>query len=202
MVELAHDNPAVADHRTARRRSRRPPPAARWSPPTPPCSTGTGRRCGRGSGRSASARTRRRAACPASCRPNTTAAADTLATVSTPVTVTTANAAIPINEFGKPNADACGVVITDPHATTGLRLHDGTYAGLIRISIFSTVSVAEAIRPSTPATSIHHAPAADTILGCRLESSTGSSGLAAAVAVTAPLGSQPSRSRERLRRSL
>jgi hypothetical protein len=36
-------------------------------------------------------------------------------------------------------------------------LHDGTYAGLSRSSIFSTVSVAEAINPARPAISIHHA---------------------------------------------
>ena len=28
--------------------------------------------------------------------------------------------------FGKPNADACGVIITEPQDSTGLMLQDGT----------------------------------------------------------------------------
>src|SRR5258708_19745197 len=119
----------------------------------------------------------------------------TFVTANTPVTVTTANAPIPINELGKPSTDACGVVITEPHDTIGLRMHDGTYAGLSRSSIFSTVSVAEAINPITPAISIHHALAlgtADCAAGGGVESSTGPSGLADAVPVTPPLGPHPS----------
>ena len=54
---------------------------------------------------------------------------------------------MPSSGLGKPSTDACGVVITEPHDTIGLMLHDGTYDGLSRISIFSTVSVAEAISP-------------------------------------------------------
>src|ERR1700722_6014619 len=129
----------------------------------------------------------------------------TLVTANTPVTVTTANAPIPISELGKPSADACGVVITEPHDTIGLRLHDGTYAGSSRSSIFSTVSVAEAINPITPAISIHHALAlgrADCASGDGVESSSGPSDLADTVAVTTPLGSQPSRFRAHPRRSL
>src|ERR1700677_2184152 len=129
----------------------------------------------------------------------------TFVTANTPVTVATANAPIPINELGKPSADACGVVITEPHDTIGLRLHDGTYAGSSRSSIFSTVSVAEAINPITPAISIHHAlplGKADCASDGEVESSTGPSGLADAVAVTAPQGSQPSRFRAHPRRSL
>src|SRR5580692_6311129 len=106
----------------------------------------------------------------------------TFVTASTPVTVTTANAPMPISELGKPSADACGVVITEPHDTIGLRLHDGTYDGLSRISIFSAVST-------------HHALASGTGAGGSdggVESSTGPLGLAEAVAVTTPQGSQPS----------
>ena len=121
------------------------------------------------------------------------------------MTVTTANAPMTISELGKPSADACGVVITEPHDTIGFRLHDGTYAGLSRSSIFSTVSVAEAINPITPAIRIHHALPLGTA-GCTsdggVESSTGPSGLADAVAVTTPLGSQPSQFRAHPRRSL
>jgi hypothetical protein len=86
----------------------------------------------------------------------------TFVTANTPVTTTTVNAPMPISEFGKPSADACGVVITEPHDTIGLRLHDGTYDGLSRIAIFSTVNVAEAISPAIPAISTHHALAGDT----------------------------------------
>ena len=50
----------------------------------------------------------------------------TLATASTPVTTTTVNATMPISGLGKPNADACGVTITEPQDSTGLMLHDGT----------------------------------------------------------------------------
>src|SRR5581483_1068508 len=81
----------------------------------------------------------------------------TLVTASTPVTTTTVNAATPISGLGKPSTDACGVAITDPHDTTGLRLHDGTYDGLVQILIFSTVSVTEATNPMTPAMCTHHA---------------------------------------------
>src|SRR5258707_12331848 len=103
-------------------------------------------------------------------------ASRTFVPANTPVTVTTANAPIPINELGKPSADACGVVITEPHDTIGLRLHDGTYAGLSRSSIFSTVSVAEAINPITPAINIDHALAlgtADCAVDGARQSSTG-----------------------------
>src|ERR1700733_5261240 len=129
----------------------------------------------------------------------------TFATANTPVTATTGNAAIPISEFGKPSADACGVVITEPHDTIGLRLHDGTYEGLSRISIFSTVSVAEAISPVTPAISTHHALINGTAAGTSgsgTEFSTGPSCLADAVPVTTPRGSQPSQVRAHPRRSL
>ena len=50
----------------------------------------------------------------------------TLATASTPVTTTTVNDTMPISGLGKPNADACGVIITEPQDSTGLMLHDGT----------------------------------------------------------------------------
>ncbi len=103
----------------------------------------------------------------------------TFVTANTPVTVTTVNAAIPISELGKPSTEACGVVITEPHDTIGLMLHDGTYDGLSRSSIFSTVSVAEAISPITPAISTHHALAVGTAAadldGGSVESSTGPS---------------------------
>jgi len=33
---------------------------------------------------------------------------------------------MPISGLGNPNADACGVIITEPHDSTGLMLHDGT----------------------------------------------------------------------------
>src|SRR3984957_19994597 len=102
---------------------------------------------------------------------------------------------MPMSELGKPSADACGVVITEPHDTIGLRLHNGAYAGFSRRSIFSTVSVAEEINSITPANNIHHALAlgtADCASGGGVESSTAPSGLADAVAVTTPRGSQPS----------
>ena len=50
----------------------------------------------------------------------------TLASASTPVTTTTVNETMPISGLGKPNADACGVTITEPHDSTGLMLQDGT----------------------------------------------------------------------------
>jgi hypothetical protein len=83
-------------------------------------------------------------------------------------------------------------------------LQDGTYNGLSRISIFSTVSVAEAISPTTPANSIHHALAGEhtELVPKGVESCTGPSGFADAVVVTMPLGSQPSQFRERPQRSL
>src|SRR5690242_20077707 len=86
----------------------------------------------------------------------------TLASTRTAVTTTTVNATMPISGLGKPNADACGVIITEPQDSTGLMLHDGTYAGLIRISIFSTVSVSAAARPTTPAIRIQIALALPT----------------------------------------
>ncbi len=91
----------------------------------------------------------------------------TFVTAKTPVTVTTVNAAMPMSELGKPSAEACGVVITEPHDTIGLMLHDGTYDGLSRILIFSTVSVTDAISPITPAISTHHALAGGTVAACR-----------------------------------
>ena len=45
---------------------------------------------------------------------------------STPVTTTTVKATMPISGLGKPNAEACGVTITDPQDSTGLMLQDGT----------------------------------------------------------------------------
>src|ERR1700758_3443654 len=72
-------------------------------------------------------------------------------TASTPVATTTLNATMPISELGNPNADACLVAITDPHDSTGLMLHDGTYDGLASMSIFSAVSVNAAASPATPA---------------------------------------------------
>ena len=50
----------------------------------------------------------------------------TLASASTPVTSTTVKDTMPISGLGKPNADACGVTITEPHDSTGLMLQEGT----------------------------------------------------------------------------
>src|ERR1700756_513272 len=86
----------------------------------------------------------------------------TFATASTPVTTTTVKPTRPSSELGNPSTDACGVTITEPHDTIGLILHDGTYDGLRRRSIFSTVSVIEAARPITPAIKTHHALGAGT----------------------------------------
>ena len=36
------------------------------------------------------------------------------------------NETMPISGFGKPNAEACGVTITEPQDSTGLMLQDGT----------------------------------------------------------------------------
>jgi hypothetical protein len=69
---------------------------------------------------------------------------------------------MPSSGLGKPSADACGVTITEPHETMGLMLQDGTYDGLSRILIFSTVSVIEANNPIKPAMSTHHALRAGT----------------------------------------
>ena len=69
---------------------------------------------------------------------------------------------MPSSGLGKPNIDACGVTITEPQARMGLKLHDGTYDGLSRSSIFSTVSVIEANKPIAPAISTHHALGAAT----------------------------------------
>src|ERR1700756_4458232 len=63
----------------------------------------------------------------------------TFATASTPVTITTVKPTRPSSGLGNPRIDACGVTITEPHDTMGLMLHDGTYDGLSRILIFSTV---------------------------------------------------------------
>ena len=78
------------------------------------------------------------------------------------MTTTTVKATRPSSGLGNPSSDACGVIITEPHDRIGLKLHDGTYAGLSRRSIFSTVSVAEATKPITPAISTHHALGAGT----------------------------------------
>src|SRR6516165_34667 len=86
----------------------------------------------------------------------------TFVTASTPVTITTVKPTRPSSGLGNPRPDACGVTITEPHETIGLMLHDGTYDGLSRSSIFSTVSVIEATKPITPAISTHHALAAGT----------------------------------------
>ena len=64
---------------------------------------------------------------------------------------------MPSSGLGKPSADACGVTITEPQDRIGLILQDGTYDGLARMSIFSTVSVMEETSPITPAISTHHA---------------------------------------------
>ena len=69
---------------------------------------------------------RRRPACPTVIPTQYHRGSGTFATASTPVTTTTVNAAMPISGFGKPSADACGVVITEPHDTIGLMLQDGT----------------------------------------------------------------------------
>src|ERR1700678_4612350 len=81
---------------------------------------------------------------------------DTFATTSTPVTTTTVKPTMPSSGLGKPSTDACGVTITEPHETMGLMLQDGTYDGLSRILIFSTVSVIEANNPIKAAMSTHH----------------------------------------------
>src|SRR6202012_3958747 len=91
----------------------------------------------------------------------------TFVTAKTPVTVTTVNAAIPMSELGKPSTEACGVIITEPQDTIGLMLHDGTYDGLSKILIFSTVNMNEAINPITPAISTHHALAGGTVAARR-----------------------------------
>src|ERR1700730_35001 len=86
----------------------------------------------------------------------------TFATAKTPVTITTVKPTSPSSGLGNPRIDACGVTITDPQDTIGLMLHDGTYDGLSRISIFSTVRVSDAARPITPAMSTPHALGAAT----------------------------------------
>ena len=50
----------------------------------------------------------------------------TLAMASTPVTRTTVKETMPISGFGKPNAEASGVTITEPQDSTGLMLQVGT----------------------------------------------------------------------------
>src|SRR6516164_1119009 len=115
----------------------------------------------------------------------------TFAIAKTPVTTTTVKPSSPSNGLGNARTDACGVTITEPHDTTGLMLHDGTYDGLRRMSIFSTVSVIEATKPITPAISTHHAPAAGTCAGER-ESGVRS-------AVSADTGMVTMRLRERRR---
>ena len=64
--------------------------------------------------------------------------------------------------LGRPNVDDCGVIITEPHARTGLMLHDGTYDGFCRIAILSWVSVRDASNPTAPAISTHQALGAET----------------------------------------
>lgn len=66
---------------------------------------------------------------------------------------------MPMSELGKPKADACSVVITEPHEMTGFRLQDGTYVGSISISIFSMVRASAAASPATPATRTYQAVA-------------------------------------------
>src|SRR5690606_11979113 len=43
-----------------------------------------------------------------------------------PTAATMAKEAMPSRGLGKPNSSACGVLITDPHDSTGLRLQLGT----------------------------------------------------------------------------
>src|ERR1700757_3459834 len=83
---------------------------------------------------------------------------------STPVVTTTLNATIPISGFGNPNADACGVAITDPHESTGLMLHAGTSEGFAGILIFPPASVTAPASPATPAISTHQALAGPTAM--------------------------------------
>ena len=42
------------------------------------------------------------------------------------MTRTTAKDTIPMSGLGKPNSDACGVIITEPQDSTGLILQVGT----------------------------------------------------------------------------
>jgi hypothetical protein len=44
---------------------------------------------------------------------------------ATPIVSATGNATTPISGFGKPNASACRVTITEPHDRTGLIEHVG-----------------------------------------------------------------------------
>src|SRR6516225_10003799 len=110
-----------------------------------------------------------------------------------------------MSELGKPNTEACGVAITEPHDTIGLMLHDGTYDWLVRSLIFSTVSMIDAISPITPAISTHQALAGGTVAACRdgeADSSTGPPVCADAAMVTTPRGSQPYRDPGHPRQSL
>src|SRR5689334_15212707 len=86
----------------------------------------------------------------------------TFAHASRPVTTTTVKASSPSSGLGKPSSDACGVIITEPQDKIGLMLHDGTYDGFSRMSIFSTVSVIDATKPIRPAMSTHQALSAGT----------------------------------------
>ena len=92
--------------------------------------------------------------------------------------MTTQNATTPISGLGGPKMEACGVLITEPQASTGLMLQLGTNSGSLSISIFSTNSVAEAIRPITPAMSTHHALARRTGTPSRSSAVVGSTGRA------------------------
>src|SRR5215472_10158984 len=119
---------------------------------------------------------------------------DTFVTASTPVTTTTVKPTMPSSGLGNPSRDACGVTITEPHETIGLMLHDGTYDGLSRILIFSTVSVMEANKPITPAISTHHALSAGTRAPggeSGVRSPGGAAGCADTATVTKPRERQP-----------
>src|SRR5882757_1644691 len=109
----------------------------------------------------------------------------TLAMASTPLTTTTENATMPISGFGKPNAAACGVTMTDPHDNTGLMLQDGTYAGFSSSLIFSMVNVNAAASPTTPAMSTHTALRVGTVSAGRSADGSADGSKPAAVSVTA-----------------
>jgi hypothetical protein len=63
---------------------------------------------------------------PAASPPQYHRGSRTLASASTPVITTMVKDTTPMSGLGKPNAEACGVIITEPQDSTGLMLHDGT----------------------------------------------------------------------------
>ena len=66
------------------------------------------------------------------------------------VVMITAKATIPMNMFGKPNTELCGVCMTWPQEIQGFTSQTVTWCGSLRTSSFSSTRAPEASQPTTP----------------------------------------------------